>query len=263
MRQKWVESANSAEKRIYPCSNQGSDLSLQGPGVTVLKMAHTATEIGSIVQELAPGPGRRLDPEDLPTASPTACCWRVRVPGHTRRLLCSLRDGTARIHLVRESLPNPPTPPSFLPTPAGTHTRRAYRRHHTHTPGDRIVRLDSDEPGWSGRPWSRNCFGRNADLLFLNGERHVSLATLRHNRDRVGQVYQAPLGTHHDHRPPRRLFPHRSLGTQPTKIHFRSHPGWKFSTVNVKQNCRISPRSDSGNRHCEKHSRNFSDVWKR
>ena len=34
-------------------------------------------------------------------------------------------------------------------------------------------------------------FGRNADLLFLNGEGRV-LATLRHNKDRVGQAYLAP-----------------------------------------------------------------------
>jgi len=106
MRQKWVESASGVS-----LSNQGSDLFLQGVNHR-LKMAHTATEIGSIVQELALALAEGWI-QKISQPLPDSLLLEVRVPGHTRRLLCSVRDGTARIHLVRETLPNPPTPPSF------------------------------------------------------------------------------------------------------------------------------------------------------
>jgi len=73
-------------------------------------MALSATEIGSIVQELAPALADGWI-QKISQPLPDGLLLEIRVPGHTRRLLCSLRDGTARIHLVRESLPNPPTPP--------------------------------------------------------------------------------------------------------------------------------------------------------
>jgi predicted ribosome quality control (RQC) complex YloA/Tae2 family protein len=55
---------------------------------------------------------------------------------------------------------------------------------------DRIVRIDlTSRDG----PVSlvAELFGRNADLLFLDGEQRV-LATIRHNKERSGQPYQAP-----------------------------------------------------------------------
>ncbi|MBK9114038.1 MAG: NFACT family protein [Nitrospira sp.] len=110
------------------------------------------------------------------------------MPGQTRRLLCSLRDGTARIHRARE--PSQPADPA--PRSANLRARIQGARIDgiTHIPGDRIVRLDltsRDGPV----TLIAELFGRNADLLFLDGETRV-LATLRHNRERVGQVYQAP-----------------------------------------------------------------------
>jgi predicted ribosome quality control (RQC) complex YloA/Tae2 family protein len=56
--------------------------------------------------------------------------------------------------------------------------------------GDRIVRIDlTSRDG----PVSlvAELFGRNADLLFLDGEQRV-LATIRHNKERSGQPYQSP-----------------------------------------------------------------------
>jgi predicted ribosome quality control (RQC) complex YloA/Tae2 family protein len=151
-------------------------------------MALSATEIGSIVQELAPALADGWI-QKISQPLPDGLLLEIRVPGHTRRLLCSLRDGTARIHLVRESLPNPPTPPSFCQL-LRARIQGARIDGITHIPGDRIVRLDltsRDGPV----TLIAELFGRNADLLFLDGETRV-LATLRHNRDRVGQVYQAP-----------------------------------------------------------------------
>jgi predicted ribosome quality control (RQC) complex YloA/Tae2 family protein len=182
MRQKWVESANGAS-----LSNQGSDLFLQG-GNHRLKMAHTATEIGSIVQELALALAEGWI-QKISQPLPDSLLLEVRVPGHTRRLLCSVRDGTARIHLVRETLPNPPTPPSFCQL-LRARIQGARIESIASTPGDRIARLtltSRDGPV----ALVAELFGRNADLLFLNGEERV-LATLRHNKDRVNQTYQTP-----------------------------------------------------------------------
>jgi predicted ribosome quality control (RQC) complex YloA/Tae2 family protein len=110
-------------------------------------MALSATEIGSIVQELAPALADGWI-QKISQPLPDGLLLEIRVPGHARI------DGI------------------------------------THVPGDRIVRLDltsRDGPV----TLIAELFGRNTDLLFLDGETRV-LATLRHNRDRVGQVYQAP-----------------------------------------------------------------------
>ncbi len=151
-------------------------------------MSLTATEIGSIVQELAPGLAEGWI-QKISQPHPDTLILEVRVPGHTRRLLCSLRDGTARIHLVQDHLPNPPTPPSFCQLlRARVQGARIDGIHNL--PGDRIVRLDlTSRDG----PISlvAELFGRNADLLFLDTEARV-VATIRHNKDRVGQTYQPP-----------------------------------------------------------------------
>jgi predicted ribosome quality control (RQC) complex YloA/Tae2 family protein len=154
-------------------------------------MALTATEIGSIVQELAPALAEGWI-QKISQPLPDTLILEIRVPGHTRRLLCSLRDETARIHLAHQPLPNPPTPPSFCQL---LRARIQGARIDTirHIAGDRIVRLDlTSRDG----PVSliAELFSRNADLLFLDGE-GLTLASLRHNKDRVGLVYQAPTAT--------------------------------------------------------------------
>lgn len=157
-------------------------------GHGVPKMALTATEIGSIVQELAPALTEGWI-QKISQPLPDTLILEVRVPGHTRRLLCSLRDDTARIHLIHQHLPNPPTPPSFCQLlRARIQGARIEAIHHLSS--DRIVRLDlTSRDG----PVSliAELFNRNADLLFLDGEGRV-VATLGHNKDRAGQPYQAP-----------------------------------------------------------------------
>ena len=154
-------------------------------------MTLTATEIGSIVQELAPALAKGWI-QKISQPHPDTLLLEVRVPGHTRRLLCSLRDGTTRMHLVRENLPNPPTPPSFCQL-LRARVQGAHIDGIHHVSGDRIVRLNltsRDGP----LALIAELFGRNGDLLFLDGEERV-LATLRHDKDRVGHGYQAPTAT--------------------------------------------------------------------
>ena len=154
-------------------------------------MALTTTEIGSIVQELAPALTEGWM-QKISQPHPDVIVFEVRVPGHTHRLLCSVHDDTARLHLVRHAPPNPPTPPPFcqLLRARIQGGRIDGMRHIT---GDRIVRLDltsRDGPV----ALIAELFGRKADLLFLDGEQRV-LATIRHNKERIGQAYHAPSPT--------------------------------------------------------------------
>ena len=151
-------------------------------------MALTATEIGSIVQELAPALMEGWI-QKVTQPLPDVVLFEIRVPGHTRRLLCSVHDETARLHLVRQNLPNPPTPPSFCQL-LRARVQGARLDGIRQVADDRIVRVDlTSREG----PVSliAELFGRNADLLFLDGDERV-LATLRHNKERNGQPYHAP-----------------------------------------------------------------------
>ncbi|MCC2642740.1 MAG: uncharacterized protein K0S45_3153 [Nitrospira sp.] len=155
-------------------------------------MTLSATEIGCIVQELAPAL-REGWVQKISQPHPEVILLAVRVPGHTRRLLCSIADETARLHLIRHGLANPPAPPSFCQLlRARIQGARIDRIHHI--VGDRIVRLDltsRDGPV----ALIAELFGRNADMLFLDGEERV-LATLRHNKERIGQAYHFPSPAH-------------------------------------------------------------------
>ncbi|HVG01680.1 MAG TPA: NFACT family protein, partial [Nitrospira sp.] len=151
-------------------------------------MALTATEIGFIVQELAPILTTGWI-QKITQPLPDVLLLEIRVPGHTRRLLCSVHDETARLHLVRQNLVSPPTPPPFCQL-LRAHIQGARIDGIHQVTEDRIVRIDlTSRDG----PVSliAELFGRNADLLFLDGE-HLVKATIRRNKDRIGQPYQAP-----------------------------------------------------------------------
>ena len=154
-------------------------------------MALTATEIGAIVQELAPalttGWVQKITQPD-----PDILLLEIRVPGHTHRLLCSVHDETARLHLIRYNLSSPPTPPPFCQLLRARIQGARMNAIHQVT-DDRIVRIDlTSRDG----PVSlvAELFGKHADLLFLD-EKELVQATIRRNRDRIGQLYQAPLLT--------------------------------------------------------------------
>lgn len=168
-------------------------------------MALTATEIGSMVQELTQALADGWIQKIFQPLSDTLIL-EIRVPGHTRRLLYSLRDDTARIHLVQQPLPNPPAPPSFCQL-LRARIQGARIDSIQHMAGDRIVRLDlTSRDG----PVSllAELFSRNADLLFLDAEGRV-VATLRHHKERVGQTYQAPAAASF------RASPHEAVAPEP------------------------------------------------
>lgn len=151
-------------------------------------MSLSATEIGSIVQELAPALAEGWI-QKISQPLPDCLVLEVRVPGHTRRLLCSVHDSTARLHLVQSGLPNPPSPPVFCQL-LRARIQGAHIESLQHVPGDRIVRLNLIS---RNGPVSlvAELFSRNANLLFLDEDGRV-LATLRHHKDRLNQPYQAP-----------------------------------------------------------------------
>lgn len=168
-------------------------------------MALTATEIGSIVQELAPALAEGWI-QKITQPLPDVLLLEIRVPGHTRRLLCSVHDETARLHLIHQSLPSPPTPPSFCQL-LRARIQGARIDAIRHIADDRIVWIDlTSRDG----PVSlvAELFGRNADLLFLNSDHRV-LATLRHNKERSGHSYQAPVHI------PSRSLSHNPMTLQP------------------------------------------------
>ena len=168
-----------------------------------VKMALTATEIGSIVQELVPALTTGWI-QKINQPLPDVLLLEIRVPGHTRRLLCSVRDETARLHLARQSLSNPPMPPPFCQL-LRARIQGARIDAVRQIAEDRIIRIDlTSRDG----PVSlvAELFGRNADLLFLDGRQRV-VATIRHNKDRSGEPYQAPA-----HMPSRSSSPEPSRG---------------------------------------------------
>lgn len=151
-------------------------------------MSLSATEIGSIVQEVAPALAEGWI-QKISQPLPDCLLLEVRVPGHTRRLLCSVHDGTARLHLVQYTIPNPPSPPSFCQLLRSRIQGARIETLH-HVAGDRIVRLDLTSR--SGPvALVAELFSRNANLLFLDEEDRV-LATLRPHKERLNQPYHAP-----------------------------------------------------------------------
>jgi predicted ribosome quality control (RQC) complex YloA/Tae2 family protein len=154
-------------------------------------MALSATEIGSIVQELAPALTEGWI-QRITQPLPDVLLLEIRASGHTRRLLCSVHDETARLHLVRQTLSNPPRPPSFCQL-MRARIQGARIQGIRQIADDRIVCVDLNS---RDGPVSlvAELFGRNADLLFLDGDQRV-IATLRHNKERTGQPYQAPPRT--------------------------------------------------------------------
>ena len=192
-------------------------------------MALTATEIGSIVQELAPAlTGGWIQKITQPL--PDVLLLEIRVPGHTRRLLCSVHEETARLHLIRQTLSNPPTPPSFCQLlRARVQGARIDGSVRSQTTGSFVW----ISPVVTGRsPWSPNCSGRNADLLFLDGEQCV-LATIRHNKERSRSALSGPFA----HSVTSRCLMIPSIcSPKPRSIPSPSHspPNWNYCTVSAK-----------------------------
>lgn len=152
-------------------------------------MALTTTDIAYVLHEIAPilthGWIQKIhQPADR------MLMLEIRVPGETYRLLISCEPETARLHLSRHPLPNPPSPPPFCQF-LRAHFQGARLDEIKQLSHDRIVALDlttKDGP----RRVVCELTGKTANILVLDEHQHV-VRDLNRQRQLIGQPYQAPL----------------------------------------------------------------------
>jgi predicted ribosome quality control (RQC) complex YloA/Tae2 family protein len=156
-------------------------------------MGLSTADIAAVVEEVAPVlAGGWIQKIHQPT--PHAVTLEIRVPGQTLTLLLSADPETARLHVMRQPLSNPPAPPAFCQF-LRAHIQGARIDAVTQVPGDRIVRMNLTAHEGSC-VLVAELTGRHADLLLLDGRERV-MASLNDDRDRVGLSYQPPLRQPH------------------------------------------------------------------
>ena len=221
-------------------------------------MPLTATEIGSIVQELAPALTEGWI-QKITQPLPDVLLLEIRVPGHTRRMLCSVHDETARLHLVRQTLSNPPTPPSFCQL-LRARVQGARIDGIRQIADDRIVRVDlTSRDG----PVSlvAELFGRKADLLFLDEGQRV-IATLRHNKERTGLPYHAPSHTRsrgltHD---PVLSAPEAAFDTEPFPLSAQLEISYREREAELSHQTQLRARESVLRKTLKKHLRRMAAL---
>ncbi len=155
-------------------------------------MSLSATEIAAVVGEIAPLlEGAWIQKISQPL--PRALILEVRRPGRTARLLLLAIPETARLHLLLESLPNPPSPPAFCQF-LRAHIQGARIESIVQLGHDRIVKI-SLQAQEGACALVAELVGKKADILLVDGRENVA-ATLCANHDRIGQPYQTPLALH-------------------------------------------------------------------
>ena len=151
-------------------------------------MSLSATEIAAVVGEIAPLlVGGWVQKISQPLSR--VVILEIRQPGKTARLLLSATPETARLHLLSASLPSPPSPPAFCQF-LRAHIQGARVESIIQLGRDRIIRIDLQA---QEGPCAlvTELVGKKADILFVDGQEKVA-TTLRANKDRIGQPYQAP-----------------------------------------------------------------------
>jgi predicted ribosome quality control (RQC) complex YloA/Tae2 family protein len=151
-------------------------------------MALSATEIEQVLTEIQPvlGTGwiqRIHQPTDR------TLVFEIRVPGETHRLLISCAPETARLHLSRLTLPNPPSPPPFCQF-LRAHLQGARIDGIQQLSNDRIVAIlltTKDGP----RTVVCELTGKTANMLVLDEDQHV-LRDLNRQRELLGHAYHPP-----------------------------------------------------------------------
>lgn len=151
-------------------------------------MGLSAGDIAAVVQEIASAlEAGWIQKVFQPT--PRAITLEIRTPGHTVSLFMSADPETARLHLLTQRLPNPPSPPAFCQF-LRAHIQGARIDRLEQVQGDRIVRLHlTAREG----PCAliAELTGRKADLLLVNGEERV-MSALESARAQIGDPYQPP-----------------------------------------------------------------------
>ena len=151
-------------------------------------MALNTTDIAQVLEEIAPLlRGGWIQKIQQPTAH--TLILDIRVPGHTHRLLISCQPETTRLHLIRHTLPNPPTPPAFCQF-LRAHFQGARIDDIRQVPNDRIVEMHL-----TGKEGARTMVceltGKKANVLVLGADGQV-LRELTHQRDFIGHRYTPP-----------------------------------------------------------------------
>lgn len=151
-------------------------------------MSLSATEIAMVVGELETAlVGGWIQKIFQP--QPEIIVLEIRVPGQTYRLLISANPDTARLHLIRNTLPNPPSPPAFCQLLRariqGARIDAISQVNH-----DRIAELRLTASDGACRLMAE-LIGRKADLLLIDQRDRVA-ATLNSRAERVGKPYEPP-----------------------------------------------------------------------
>ena len=151
-------------------------------------MGLSAEDIAAVVEEIGPAmTGGWIQKIFQPT--PDSIVLEARTPGQTLPLLLSVDPETARLHVVSQRIPNPPSPPAFCQY-LRAHVQGARVDSVTQVPGDRIVRIHLTARE-GPRTLVAELTGRHADLLLLDQVETV-LAALHDEREQVGRRYQPP-----------------------------------------------------------------------
>ena len=116
--------------------------------------------------------------------------FEIRVPGDTHRLLISCEPETARLHLSRRGLPNPPTLPPFCQF-LRAHLQGARIDGIQQLSDDRIVTLHLTAKN-GPRTVVCELTGKTANVLVLD-ENQLVLRDLNRQQAKIGQPYQAPV----------------------------------------------------------------------
>ena len=151
-------------------------------------MALTAIELAQVLAELAPllenGWIQKIyQPTDR------TLIFEIRTPGKTHRLLVSCEPDTARMHLSRQPLSNPPTPLPFCQF-LRAHFQGARIEGIQQMPHDRIAILRLTT---RNGPRELICAltGKTANILALDAHHRV-LRDLNRQRELIGRIYQTP-----------------------------------------------------------------------
>lgn len=151
-------------------------------------MGLSAGDITAVVKEIAPAiKAGCIQKVFQPT--PRTITLEIRTPGHTLSLFISADPETARLHVLTQRFPNPPSPPPFCQF-LRAHIQGARIDGLEQVQGDRIahLRLTAREGPCT---LIAELTGRKANLLLIDGNGRVMTA-LEPVREQVGQPYHPP-----------------------------------------------------------------------
>ena len=152
------------------------------------RMAFTSTDLKLVLDEIAPALIEGWI-QNIYQPATRVVVFELRARGTTCRLLVSSEPETARLHLVRHRLVNPPSPPPFCQF-LRAHLDGARLQGMRQLSEDRVVAMEFTTKSGT-RTVVCELTGHTANMLVLDEHQHV-LRDLNHQRERVGQQYRPP-----------------------------------------------------------------------